>query len=273
MDVLNPEGGSVSMRQALRNHWPEYLIEAAGLCLFMLSACAFATLLFHPSSVVAATVVNPWLRRILMGIAMGLTATAIVYSPWGKRSGAHLNPSVTLTFFRLGKVELWDALFYISAQFVGGVAGVLLASAVFGDLLAAPSVNYVTTMPGASGNSVAFLAEMLISFILMSVVLNVSNRASLAHWTGICAGVLIALYISFESPLSGMSMNPARTFGSALSARAWTALWVYFIAPPAGMFLAAHVYTYINGKQSVTCAKLHHRNNERCIFRCGYQET
>ena len=70
------------MRDALKDHWPEYLIEAAGLCFFMISACAFGALLFHPASPVVKSINEPVLRRVLMGAAMGLTSIAIVYSPW-----------------------------------------------------------------------------------------------------------------------------------------------------------------------------------------------
>jgi aquaporin Z len=258
------------MTNAIRNHWPEYLIEAAGLCVFMISACVFAALLFHPASPVTTFITDSTLRRVLMGCAMGLTAIAIIYSPLGKRSGAHINPSVTLTFLRLGKIEAWDAVFYTLAQFAGGIVGVLLAASALGKLIAHPSVNYVTTLPGSNGLSVAFLAELVISFILMSVVLVISNAKRLNRYTGLFAGVLVATYISIEAPLSGMSMNPARTFGSALSAQDWTALWIYFTAPPTGMLLAAELYTRIKGRHAVICAKLHHRNNQRCIFKCGY---
>src|SRR6266849_3489081 len=116
------------MPAALKHHWPEYLMEAAGLGLFMLSACVFTTLLEHPASPVRLAINDSLLRRILIGLAMGLTAISIVYSPWGKQSGAHLNPSLTLTFLRLGKVAPWDALLYVVAQFIGGVLGVRLAS-------------------------------------------------------------------------------------------------------------------------------------------------
>src|SRR5437667_11650892 len=100
------------MIDTLRQHWPEYLMEAAELGLFMISACAFSVLLYHSSSPVAQNIHNDMLRRVLMGTAMGSTAIAIVFSPLGKRSGAHFNPSVTLTFFRLGKIEAWDTAFY-----------------------------------------------------------------------------------------------------------------------------------------------------------------
>src|SRR5215469_8866151 len=101
------------MRRALSRHWKEYAIEAAALGYFMIAACTFATL----SQVIG----DPVLRRGLMGIVMGLTAVSIFYSPWGRRSGAHINPSVTLTFFRLGRVAPWDAAFYAIAQFTGAV--------------------------------------------------------------------------------------------------------------------------------------------------------
>jgi aquaporin Z len=206
-----------------------------------------------------------------MGTAMGLTAVAIIFSPFGKRSGAHINPAVTLTYFRLGKIEPWDAAFYTLFQFTGGIAGVLVASLLLGNLIAHQSVNYAATVPGPTGPVPAFLAELAISFILMSVILTVSNTKRLGRWTGLFAGALIATYISVESPISGMSMNPARTFGSAASAQLWTALWIYFTAPPIGMLLAAETYKRFKTDRGVACAKLHHHNNTRCIFRCNFE--
>lgn len=261
------------MLQAAKYHWPEYLMEAAGLGLFMVSACLFATLLEHPVLPVRQALPDPLLRRFLMGLAMGLTAIGIIYSPWGKQSGAHINPSVTLTFLRLGKVQPWDALFYVAAQFAGGVTGILLAAVILWPWIADPSVNYVATVPGAGGTSLAFVAELLISFGLMSAVLIASNTDRLARFTGMFAGLLVATYITLEAPLSGMSMNPARTFGSALPGQVWTALWVYFTAPPLGMLLAASLYLRLRGAQGVICAKLHHHNDKRCIFRCGYTRS
>ena len=80
------------MKEALKRHWPEYLMEAAELGAFMLSACAFTVILWHPASPVRQSVGDPLLRRALTGIAMGLTAVCIIYSPWGKRSGATSTP-------------------------------------------------------------------------------------------------------------------------------------------------------------------------------------
>src|SRR5688572_27694807 len=185
-----------SISDALKHHWPEYVIEGAGLGLFMISAFTFGTILEHPDSPIHQAISSPVLRRFLMGLAMGLTAILIIYSPWGKQSGAHINPSTTLTFFRLGKVAKWDAVFYVVAQFGGGVTGALLASAVLAAWVSHPSVNYVVTMPGSAGIAAAFIAEVAITFILMSVILRVSNNARLHKLTGLCAGALVAAYIT-----------------------------------------------------------------------------
>ncbi len=243
-------------------------MEAAGLGIFMISAGLFATLLEYPGFPFRHAIEDPLLRRVVMGLAMGLTAVGIIYSPWGKQSGAHINPAVTLTFYRLGKVKSWDALFYVIAQFIGGLAGVALIAVIMGDAIADPSVMYVVTVPGSAGLRIAFAAEFILSFGLMLTVLVVTNRENLASLTGVFAGTLVALYIIFEAPLSGMSINPARTFGSALPANLWTAFWLYMIAPPAGMLAAAQVYLYSADRRKIACAKLHHQNDKRCIH-CG----
>ena len=249
-----------------RSHWPEYAIEAALLGLFMLSACGFVVLLEHPRSQLHLALPDPLLRRALMGLAMGATAVSLIYSPWGKRSGAHFNPATTVTFFRLRKVAPRDAVGYVAAQFAGAAAGVLVASLLLRELIADRATNFAATLPGGRGAPVAFLAETVIAFVLMTVILWVSNHPVRARYTGLCAGILVALYITVEAPLSGMSMNPARTLGSALFARDWTGLWVYFTAPPLGMLLAAELYLWQRGAGAVFCAKLDHAAGYRCIF-------
>jgi aquaporin Z len=259
------------MMQTLRRHYPEYLMEAAGLGLFMIAASGATVLIEHPASPIRQLITDPILRRLLIGIAMGLTAITIIYSPWGKQSGAHINPAVTFTFFRLGKINRWDAFFYILAQGMGGLLGLLIAAILFKDAIADPSVNYIVTLPGTKGTGAAFLAELVISFGLMTMILVVSNHAKLSRFTGLFAGLLVALYITVEAPLSGMSMNPARTLASAIPAQNWTAIWIYFTAPLLGMLSAAEVYGRWKGWSAVRCAKLHHHNAKRCIFNCSYR--
>jgi aquaporin Z len=249
-------------------HWREYLSEVVCLAAFMVSAASFATLLQHPASPLALAATTPILARVAMGIAMGLTAMAIVYSPLGRRSGAHMNPAITLAFFRLGKIAPADAVWYVLAQFVGGFSGIALAMVLLARLPADPSVNYVATLPGPAGVTVAFVAEGAISFGMMLVILLVSNHLRLRRLTGVFAGVLVFAYITLEAPLSGMSMNAARSLGPALLAGAGNTLWIYFIAPLAGMLLAAEAFVRRAGTARVLCAKLDHPVNGPCIFRC-----
>ena len=260
-------------RPALR-HWfdhaPEYLIEAWGLGTFVLSAGFFGTLLEYPGSPVHQAVVSPLARRALMGIAMGLTSIALIDSPWGRRSGAHLNPATTLMFARLGKVRPRDAIFYVLAQFSGGALGVALVLLGMGAAFRDSPVRCVATLPGEAGQGVAFLAEVGITFLFMTVVLHVSNHARWHRFTGLCAGLLVAIYIAVEAPISGMSMNPARTLASALWAGSSEALWIYFIAPPPGMLLAAQAFLWLRGAERLYCAKLNHRTRQRCIFACRF---
>jgi aquaporin Z len=258
------------MPDAIKNHWKEYLIEAWGLGMFMVSACVFGVVLFHPGSPLAS--LNLFVRNVLMGLAMGLTAIGIFLSPWGKRSGSHINPAVTLTFWRLGKIKTRDAVFYVIFQFIGGTVGVLLSWLILGSWLADSSVNYVVTEPNKSGAGISFAAEFGISFLMMTMVLVTTNSKQLSRFTPYFAGLFVAVFITFESPISGMSMNPARTFASAIVANIWTNWWVYFVAPPLAMLFAAEVYVFGKGIRAVHCAKFHHANSQPCIFNCNYGE-
>jgi aquaporin Z len=254
----------------LKRNWSLYVYEGIELALFMLSACAFTVFLFDPSWPAFHLFPSANIRRALMGIAMGITAVLIIHSPMGKRSGAHFNPAITLTYFRLGKIGLWDAVFYVFFQFIGGVFGVAVAATIFGSSLAKPAVDYAITVPGRYGTAAAFFAELFMATVLMAVVLFLSNRASLAIYVSYSVGVLIALYILFFAPVSGFSINPARTTGSAVFANVWTTGWLYFVAPLLGMFSAAEVYVRINGGDRVLCAKLHPDPAFPCPFICHF---
>ncbi len=254
------------MLTALEQHWQEYLIEAWCLGTFMVSACAFAVLLFHPAS--HAATLDAGLRMVLMGLAMGLTAVAIICSPWGKRSGAHFNPAVTLTFLRLGKIKPVDAAFYIVAQFLGGAIGVLAAWLLLGDLLAEPSVNFVATVPGGYGIGAAFAVEVIISFSMMTMILFTSNSTRTSHLTPYAAGSLLALFIALGAPISGTSLNPARTAASALVSGTWSGWWIYFAGPTIAMLAAGEFFARARGLKAVMCAKLRHGSRMNCIFNC-----
>jgi aquaporin Z len=108
------------------------------------------------------------------------------------------------------------------------------------------------------------------SFGLMLAVLLVISRPRIASRAGLVAGVLVALYIAVEDPVSGMSLNPARTFGSAVPAMQAPGLWIYFVAPPLGMLTAAALFRTRLAPSARHCAKYHHDSAYRCIF-CEHQ--
>ena len=215
----------------------------------MILASLLTVVLEYPGSVLHQAIASRLLRNALLGVGLGGYIALLAYSPWAKRSGAHINPAVTWAFFRVGKIQVWDAVLYTLAQFVGAIFAVKLMNQVLGEYYAHPSVYFVVTQPGPRGLGAALVAEFVISFVLMLVMLMSVNARTLERLTGAFTGILIALYLAVESPLSGMSLNPARSFGSALAAHHWSALWIYFIAPPLGMLVAAELYLRVRNNR------------------------
>jgi aquaporin Z len=223
--------------------WREYAIEGALLAVFLISASAFTILVEHPRGLLSGLVTGRQARLVVEGVAMALTAVALIYSRWGMRTGAHMNPAVTLALSRLRTMRRRDVAGYITGQFAGGVAGMAVAAVLFGSALSHPSVHWVVTRPGPSGPAAAFAAECLMTLAMMTMVLRLSSHPRWATRTGLVSAALLATFIIVEAPISGVSLNPARTLGPALFARDFTAIWIYFVAPPAGMVLAALVYS------------------------------
>jgi len=251
-------------------HWRLYLDEGAELAIFMISACCFTVWLFDPAYPAPHLLPDNALRRLLMGVAMGVTAILIIHSPMGKRSGAHFNPAITMTYFRLRKIAAWDAIYYVIFQFLGGIFGVGVSAVLLGNSIAVPSVDYAITVPGTYGTAAAFFAELFMAALLMAVVLWFSNQPSLAIYTSYLVGILITFYILLFAPISGFSINPARTTASAMFAHVWTAVWLYFVAPILGMMTAAELHLRLSGEDKILCAKLHPDPSYPCPFLCNF---
>lgn len=262
--------GISPMLHTLSQHWHLYLIEGSLLGVFMIAACLGCALLWHPGSPVARRVRLPLGRRAIMGAMMGAIAVALMTSRWGRLSGAHMNPATTLTFVLLGKVSPVDGAWYAIAQFVGGFLGVGVARLLAGHAVSHELVQFALTRPGPRGALAAFATECTLCFILMTVVLVASNHPLLMAKTPALVGVLVMLFITFAAPLSGMSINPARTLASALHARRFSSLWVYMLAPPLGMLAGATLHTRALDR-SVHCAKLDHSGDAPCFFRCDIE--
>ena len=237
------------MLESLFLHWRAYLMEAAGLGGFLIGAGLLAIFLEHPDFPVMqshfGTPESAIWRRVPLGILMGAYIAGVIYL-FGEKSGAHINPAATWTFFRLGKINFADACFYTLAQFAGAAAAALLLKAAAGEWFANPLIDFGVTKPQPPHASMsAFVAEFVISFVLMFVMLIVINSETLEKRAALVTGVLIAFYLIFELPFSGMSLNPARSFAAALAANEWEHLWIYFVAPPSAMLLAAEIFNGI----------------------------
>lgn len=248
-------------------------MEGAELGALMLSTCCCGTLLYSGDSPLSSLGLSPALRSILMGVAIAATTFLIIRSPLGRRSGAHFNPAITLTYFWLGRVHRWDAGCYVMAHFVGGAMGVLAAREILGMSLSTPPVSYVVTVPGSHGIPAAFLGEYLLSGLLMGMVLYASNHRLFVRLTPLLVALLTIFYYTLSSSISGFSVNPARSFSSALFAWIWDGIWIYFLAPWFGMMTSAAVYSRTIGPDRVYCAKVFHDMRSPCPFRCHFERV
>ena len=256
INVVTRRGGIFQLKASFSKNWIYYLQEALGLAIFMISACYFGSMLEAKNAYWHLTVTNNFSRSVIMGILMGATALFIFYAPFTSPSGAHINPAVTLSFLRLGKINTWDAIFYIVFQFAGGTLAVYMMQWLIGPALTAMPVSSVVTIPGKAGWWPALLMEFAIAFITMSMVLFTAASARLKKYTRIIAGCMVCCYVIIAGPVSGFGMNPARSFASALPAGIWTCAWIYMIIPVAGMLGATELYLRLNPVKGKIVANL-----------------
>jgi len=217
-------------------------MEAFGLAIFMISACFFAGLLWHEGAILNELFQSDFSKNLTMGLAMGLTALFIFYSPLTAPSGSHINPAVTLTQLYFKNIALKDAVYYIIFQFVGGTLAVYLMAFLMQETLTDAPVNYVVTIPGRGiAEWKAALYEITMGFVMITIVLYTSN-SNFKKFTRILAAVLVCLYVIVGGPVSGFGMNPARSFASALPSGIYTSFWIYIFCPLIGMMAAAILY-------------------------------
>ena len=258
-------------RARLARHWPSTRWRPRCSAIFMISAC-----LVHRAAGPSRLAGSPAVPDAVRAPAPDRPGhgrhrrSSLIYSPWGKQSGAHFNPAITLTFYPAGQgARRGTRAAYIGAQFAGAAVGVLSRSA----LLGAPCwptqrCTSPSTAPGPAGVAVAFVAEVVISFLLMSVVLRVSNHARLARLTGVCAGVLVALVHHRRGAALRHEHEPGAD-PRLRAVRAATGPRSGSTSPRrrSGMLAAAELYLRRSGGAGPSfCAKLHHQNAKRCIF-------
>ena len=165
-------------------------------------------------------------------IAFGLVVMAMVYAT-GNVSGAHINPAVTLGFYVAGRFDGREITPYIASQLLGAIAAAAILRFLFPE-----HATLGATLP-ATGLMQAFIWEVLLSFILMFVILNVSTgHMEKGIMAGVAVGGTVTLNAMFGGPLTGASMNPARSLGPALLSQNLDTIWLYLTAPVVGMYLA-----------------------------------
>ena len=269
--AAQPSEADLRLGETLRRHWPEYAVEALFLALFVLTAGVVSAWLEVGSGLGSAIAPDRVARRVLAGIVVGATVAALIYSPWGRRSGSHMNPAITLAYLRLGKIGRWDALFYLLAQLAGGAAAVLLLRTGMSSLLPpATSPSMLSGSIGPTNEWAAFLTEFVLAASAMLMILFTTNHASWFRGTGILYGLLIAAVVAGAAPLSDFGMNPARLLAVDLSAGLARANWLNLLPPFLGALAAVEIYRLLTGRQEVLCAKLVHNTHGRCIFRCQH---
>ena len=255
--------------ETLRRHWPEYLVEAGFLAVFLLAAGVVSSWLLNPAGAGAGALPDPGVRRLLTGVVVGLVLMAMIYSPWGRRSGTHLNPAITLAYLRLGKIGQWDALFYVLAQLAGGVAAVaLLRSGA--PWLGAASPSLLAASIGPTTEWWSLLTELVLSGTAMLLILFTSNHARWFRWTGVLVGLLMMAIVACAAPLSDFGMNLARLLAVDAFSDLANVNWLNLLPPLLGMQLAVEAYRLFTGRSQVLCAKLAHNTHGTCIFRCQH---
>lgn len=255
----------------MKDHLPEYFAELLGTALMMIIGIGAVVFFWSEGALMRELIPEDKLRLMFTGMIFAGGATAVVLSPLGQRSGGHINPAVTLAFWMKGQISTVDALCYAVAQTIGAVAGVYVVALVGGE--AAKSVQLGITLPGEGYSpAFAFGAEVVITFMLVFLILYCVNNPRFANKTPYLAGSLVAFLVFVEAPISGTSLNPARSFAPALLTENFAHNWIYWLAPPFGAVLAVLGFKLLfDKKHRGGCAKLYHTERYRCIFTdCGY---
>jgi aquaporin NIP len=184
------------------------------------------------------------LGTVGIGLVFGLVIMVMVYAT-GHLSGAHINPAVTIAFTLTRHFPRRDAVAYVGAQLAGGLAGALLLLAVWSDRPAHLGATVATVGAGS-----ALVYETVLTALLMFVIMAVAtDTRAVSAAAAIAIGGAVGLDAIFGGPITGASMNPARSFGPALAGHEWQDFWVYVTGPPAGAALGALAYQLVRGEQ------------------------
>lgn len=196
----------------------------------------FFLVLIGPGTVMVDAFTNGAVGHVGVALAFAFVVIAMIYA-LGHLSGAHINPAVTVAFWSVRRFPATEVIPYVGAQCIGAATGSFLLRAVLG-----PVANMGATLPAVPVAS-AFGVEWLLSFALMFVIMAVATDERVADgFAALAIGLTVGFCALMGGPLTGASMNPARSFGPALVGDVWRAHWVYWLAPLTAMIAAAHLY-------------------------------
>jgi MIP family channel proteins len=196
----------------------------------------FFLVLIGPGAVMVDAATHGEVGHVGVALAFAFVVTAMIFGV-GHLSGAHLNPAVTLGFWSVGQFPSRELVPYVAAQCVGATLGSLVLRAVMG-----PVGGLGATIPNVTAGR-AFSLEWLLSFALMFVIMAVATDQRVpAGFAALGVGLTVGFCALMGGPLTGASMNPARSLGPALVGGLWTAHWIYWLAPATAMPAAAWTY-------------------------------
>jgi aquaporin Z len=248
-------------------NWAEYTAELVGTAFNIFVGLSAVVFNFGQGLPMEHLIPDKSIRLLITGLIFSGSGALFAISPLGKLSGGHISSSVTLAFWAHGKMHGQDAVGYIVAQFIGAILGAILMVSVWGKY--AGSVYNGMTLPGA-GYALwfVFLAEVFVTFLLvLSIFLFVCNHR-LMRWTPLMTWLLITAIVWQEAPISGTSLNPARSIGPAFVTGLWRDQWLYCIAPPLGALLAVAMFRLLSmGRRDVLSCKMFHAPHYRSIFK------
>ncbi len=238
-------------------HFTEWGCEFVGTAFQLFLGFSIVALMEVPGGPGVSLIPSDDARLALIGVAFGVLAAIVALSPIGRRSGAHLNPAVTLGFYVRRNTHGHDLLGYSLAQSLGALVAAVGFAAAWGSW--ARQVGNARTAPATGINDWAAVGiEAAITFgLLMTIFLMVSSSVT-ARWTPAVVTAALSGLIWAGAPRTGASMNPARTLGPDIAAGNFSALWVYVVGPLAGAALAAGVFTLVARERTTLTAKLFH---------------
>jgi len=248
-------------------HWSEYGAELLGTAFLVFVGLSAVVFDFGKGLPMSSLIPSHSIRLLITGLMFAGSGSLVAISPLGKLSGAHINPSVSLAFWVQGKMHHQDFIGYVIAQFIGATLGAILLVMIWGNY--AHSVNNGMTLPGVGYPLwLVFLAEVAMTCLLVLAIFLFVSSHRLMRWTPLMNWLLVATMVWLEAPISGTSLNPARSIGPAIVTNLWTAQWLYCIAPPLGGLLAVALFRLITvGERDVLTGKLFHTPEYRSIFK------